>query len=177
MYYKIGCCILLFLFLSACKNNPSEDFVEQKINQDFIISDTLYPLCDTMGIVSIDMFDKPIKIVHFFDGDCGYCIYNLENWESYMNSLSYIQDIDYIFFTQTESRRYLQAIIQEKFNHIGTVFYIRKNEFLKTNNIPDNPQLCTYLIIDKKIKAVGDPVNNPEIKILYEEQILGFFEE
>ena len=92
-----------------------------------------------------------------------------------MSSLSYIQDIDYIFFTQTDSRRYLQAIIQEKFNHIGTIFYITKNEFLKTNNIPDNPQLYTFLIIDKKIKAIGDPVNNPEIKNLYEEQILEFF--
>lgn len=166
---------LIFLFFISCNKDQAKIFIEQKVDTELILPQNIVSLEKSGHYYNDERYYNTIKIVHFFNGDCGYCVENLTEWMKYVESLKNMYEIDFIFLSYTRNEIFLKENVFEKAKFDNPLFIVDQKDFISLNKIPENrPDLCTFLIIEDKIKVIGDPIINSQIKLLYEEQILQF---
>lgn len=169
---------LLFFCLLSCQNKNRE--LEGMLN-DWIDKEILFPEnlnFSIQGKVASDfsIHDSEYKIVAYVDSmGCTSCKLQLSGWKNYINSMDSIQPnkVQFLFFFFPKNGRDIYFTLRaEKFKYpicIDTLDVLNK-----LNHFPSDMQFQTFLL-DKnnKVMAIGNPIQNPNIKELYQNIISG----
>ncbi|HRW61974.1 MAG TPA: hypothetical protein P5132_00730 [Bacteroidales bacterium] len=166
--------IIVTFFLSCRNKNSLEYIVGQRIGKEMAFPENYTVINDTMNKALTD-YESPIQIIYLFNGDCGFCKGSLKKWEDYIVNSAFKEYTDFIFMVYTSNEEFLKDDFQEKILFKQPVFLIDKDVFFGNNGLSDQIiSSLTFLIIENKIIAIGNPVYDNESKIIFDEMVLSY---
>lgn len=115
--------------------------------------------------------DSVYRITTFIYGNCYACVEELNKWQKIVEEFSHKQ-VRFLFFIYAEIYPTFE-MMNEKISKLKyPIIYDPENYYIKTNKIPDNKLLNTFLI-DKegKIILIGNPIVSDEILELYKNKL------
>jgi hypothetical protein len=169
--------IMFFLFqFYSCTNNSKKSFISKSHDKYLLFPENYSVINYRDTCVNLDNYNKAIKIVHLFDGDCGFCLNQIKKWSEFIDSYQFSDEIDFIFFTYSNNYNFLEDFLLKNKGFDFLIFGIERDEFLSNNDIPENTSLHTFLLIEDKIKVIGSPIDNAKMQVLYKDQIIKYFE-
>ncbi len=176
----------LFLFTMAmlmsvimscnCSDKEQRDIVTEWIGKELIIPDSLQFQIGDIPI-EYDFNDADYKIVTYIDSTgCTGCKMRLKEWDNFISSLKCSSDtvrVNFVMIVSHVNTEYLNEILKQK-NFLHPITIDNEGIFYKSNHLPENNKYQTFLLTgDNRIVAIGNPINNPKIKDVYENIILG----
>ncbi len=165
-------------FLSICifscqneKSRQAERILKKWIDKEVIFPENLkFSIQGDESVPNFAICDSKYKIVVYVDSmGCTSCRLHLSEWSSYINEIDsiYPNKVQFLFFFVPKKGRDIYLTLRmERFMYpicIDTLDVLNK-----INNFPSDMQYQTFLLDEKnKVKAIGNPVQNPHIKELY----------
>lgn len=163
------CWAAILLILFSCQ--MSERNAIRGILKEWIGKEILFPNINVNDIVK----DADYIIVTSVDStNCWGCKLRFKDWgklEKEYASLN--ENVGFLFFLQTEKTDEID-FLQKWDKFTLPIFWDPSGSFDKTNNLPTKEEYRTFLLDrDYKVLAIGNPINNPNIKELYANIIQG----
>lgn len=161
--------ILLISLLSCSENNENEQLVKNLLGREIDYSESVFTI---MGkdTVNFNLDGYEYKILTYVDSKgCTACQMKIEEWKEYMNMVDSLSSgkVGFIFYYAPKSFGTVRFILQEH-NFEYPVIIDTINDFGRRNSIPGNYMLQTFLLDrENRIAAIGNPIINKKIKILY----------
>lgn len=170
---------LLFFCLLSCQNKNrkrAEGILNDWIDKEIVFPENLKFSIQGKVVSDFSIHDSEYKIVVYVDSmGCTSCKLQLSEWKYYINSMDSIQPnkVQFLFFFFPKNGRDIYLTLRtEKFKYpicIDTLDILNR-----LNHFPFDMQFQTFLL-DKnnKVMAIGNPIQNPNIKKLYQNIISG----
>lgn len=163
--------IILIVILSACiaRNYKHEAIVEEWIGKELIVPEELvFQIQDTQ--IQCNFNNADFKIVTYIDSaGCTSCRMKLREWESFINDLNTLTDVDVNFLMVVNKIEKDEVCRILRMNSFKLPVSIDSCGIFKTaNTIPKEFAHSTFLIDSQnRIVAIGNPIDNPKIRELY----------
>ena len=164
----ITCLLILF-----CLNNCSKQPKRERIVRQWIGKEIKFPNQTFIFSISNKSFNKnkPYKILKCIDPEeCVSCNLHLYEWKNLIKEMDSTPILIYVLLNDIAS-----VEIKARKEQYDYPIYIDKHAELKElNKLRDEPEYRTFLLDStNRVIAIGDPVQNPEIKRLYLNIITG----
>ncbi len=171
------CSFLILVFFSCTDTRKNE--IATLLNE-WMQKEILFPSNPTFTLRGKDTVDNLIlnkyKIINYVDSaGCTSCKLRLSDWSqlmSYIDSVSN-QSVQFLFFFFPKSGvEVYHTLRAERFAH--PVCIDENDSFNKLNHFPSDMMFQTFLLDkDNKVVAIGNPIQNPRVKELYLQIIMG----
>jgi len=169
--------ILILIFFVKCKNNNNNEkqIVKNLIGKKFPLPvEVITYKNGELDTVPIQNFDANIKVVSTIDGRCPACIKNLskkiEAKQSIEQNIS--KEVDFLFFIYTKDFKTFKNEFYPLINSVSCPLIIQNSlSFLEENSLPGFGVYQTVLVINDKIRLVGDPSISKKLEKLYIDEI------
>jgi len=169
--------IVILFAMQSCSSKSEErrKIVSDLCGSTLFLPDKITARIDT-NYFDYNFSDADYKIVTYIDtSGCTPCRMKIPSWNEILNDLETNHDIDLNFLMIINSDSKIgadYAINLGAFPHV--VWFDQDNTFSTNNKLPVNDEYHTFLLdADNKILAVGNPADNPKIKDLYRDIIIG----
>lgn len=171
--------VFFSVFSLSCqdkKRKQTEIILDNWIDKEIVFPENLKFSIQGEVESNFAIHDGEYKIIVYVDSvGCTSCKLHLSEWKNYINYMDSIQTnkVQFLFFFFPKNGRDIYITLRiENFKHpicIDTLDVLNK-----LNHFPSDMQFQTFLL-DKnnKVMAIGNPVQNPKIKELYLNIILG----
>jgi len=173
--------ILLLLTITSCtestqkeKRNELEKIVKHWIGKKIEMPDSIFILRD--AILSFPK-ENPLekenqKILTCISGDCEKCIYNLNDWVVFLDSINLGNKLQLVVIILSSD---INQFVRE-FNHrippSVVAYFDIKFKFLTEYNFPQSWEMRTFLLDNhNKVVLIGNPLHNSTLKKLYLQKI------
>jgi hypothetical protein len=168
--------LVTFIFISTFSCDTKRQKIERIVEGKF--SEKIN-LIDSLGIFSAETgwtdggnanMESKFAVVTYIDGTCNSCIYELEQWQQYMEE-SKDKNVIFLFYVNTMNIRQMESLLKDlSFNH--PVFIDYKNTFYTANKLNSNKLYQTFLINgNREILLVGNPIYSIDVRNLYDKVI------
>lgn len=162
--------LLVMVVLGACtKRSKQKSIVEEWVGKELIIPDGLTFQIQDIPI-NYDFNNADFKIVTYIDSTgCTNCKMKLHEWKKFINSVSGNPDLD-VNFLMIVNSSHKKAVINllKEFNFNLPVAIDTANRVNALNHFPNEFIYHTFLMDrDNNVIALGNPVINPKIRMLY----------
>lgn len=169
----------LFVFLAAftilsCSETKKERMT--RLIKEWEGKEIVFPDNIVYTIYGTDTVDyippkSEYTIVSYVDSvGCTSCKLQLNRWEAYMqemNSLSKV-DVSFRFIFHPKEKKELSYLLKRD-NFKYPIWIDNVEQFVNMNSLPKEPTFHSFLLnSENKVLAIGDPVQNPKIKTLFE---------
>lgn len=166
--------MLLILFIGCTSSNTkNSQIVEDWQGKQILFSDTM---SDFLTGDEIDLTDADFSIITYIDSiGCTGCKMKLALWNSYLDSLysSIDSNLKFVAIVNTRDSIGLKNLLHMyafKYN----VCYDLADNMNQLNKFPKDISFQTFLLDkNKRVVAIGNPVLNQEIGILYDSILSG----
>jgi hypothetical protein len=173
---KISKVILLLICLSPVSSflgcsSKAERELESKFSQEIVLIDSLRSFQINRGWVLRPKSDS-YKLVTYVDGTCGQCIYELENWKSFVEKEK-LSDVQFIVFVRTLDLKVIEELLKQVgFDYPVIIDY--EDSFSIANELSPKRIEQTFLLDqNNKIVLIGNPLYDIHVKQLYLKTIRG----
>ena len=167
------------LILVACQDKKREEAVSSV--KEWLGKEILFPKNSVFTIRGIDTIDfvqnaSNYKIVSYIDtAGCTTCQLKLAEWQRFMEEVDAASPIHtpFIFYLYPkEVKDLLIEFRREAFDY--PVCLDEKDEFNRLNKLAESKALRTFLLDkENKIVAIGNPIENPNVKKFYLKLLTG----
>lgn len=172
--WRISLIVIIILCFGCAigqkENDSNYKTLKLLLNKEIIIDEQLFTEIEgSTSLLNIQLInDLPFKIVTVISLDCGDCIESMENW---VKNISELQ-IPLLIIICGNNSNYAKDLILKSEKKIDFILFDKDDNFVNVNNIPDELIFRTFLLdSDNKIKVIGNPIENPKVKILYDREI------
>ena len=171
--------LLAFSFLFSCKDEnkkQAESILKEWMNKEIVFPKKMYFSIQGKENVDFRIKDTEYKIVAYVDSaGCTSCKLHLSKWKElihYMNSVQPERVQFLFFFFPKNGRDIYHTMRMDKFTYPVCIDTL--DHFNQLNHFPSDVRFQTFLLNqDNKVVAMGNPVQNPQIKDLYLKIISG----
>ena len=175
--------IILFLasllIITACQNKKKEEAINSV--KEWIGKEILFPKNSIFTIRGKDTIDFSLnvsdyKIVSYIDtAGCTTCQLKLAEWQRFMNEVDAASSTHtpFIFYLYPKNvKDLLIEFRREAFDY--PVCLDEKDEFNRLNKLAESKALRTFLLDkENKIVAIGNPIENTNVKKFYLKLLTG----
>ncbi|WP_301421605.1 DUF1573 domain-containing protein [Bacteroides caecimuris] len=177
---KHSIAVLLVIFIAISCINSNLDGLEKKVKQ-WIGKELLFPKDVKFTIlgtdtVKYDLSQSRYRIVSYIDSmGCISCKLQLKKWKELIMELDSIANhqVTVSLFIHSKNVRDVKLVL-ERAKFIHPVCLDLDNSFYNLNNFPSELMFQTFLIDEKnKVLAIGNPIHNFKVKMLYWDIIKG----
>ena len=168
--WKISLIFLLLIFLiSGCKTDPRKEY--EKVVIEWTGKTMTFP--DSMQMMSGERVSPPetdFTIVAYYDSvGCTTCKMKLPYWEEFMakvNTIVGYGKVTLMIVTNQSAKETRYLVRKNGFKY--PVYIDNEDIFIHLNSFPKNENLQSFLLDeDKKVIAIGNPVNSVNIAKLF----------
>lgn len=155
----------IFILLIGCKNSNLNYSSIVGEWQNKVISFPISSLIKAQSKQKEWKVKSPYKIIRHVDStDCTICDLLLPQWNEFYEQLD---SIPIFFFIHINQYKEISHRIKLENNNMNIYFDI-KDSLNLLNKFPDDKRLQTFLVdSNNRIKIIGDPILNREIRKLY----------
>ncbi|NDW11627.1 DUF1573 domain-containing protein [Bacteroides sp. 214] len=171
--------LLLLLVTAACKESEKQRItrlVQAWDGKEIIFPDDAIYTIYGKDTVAYPRPNAAYTIVSYIDSvGCTSCKLQLMRWSEYMHQLDSISSKEIAFqfiFHPKNTRDLIHILRRDRFDF--PVWLDQAELFNKANALPEDRMFHTFLLDTKhRVVALGNPVENPKIKELYQKVITG----
>ena len=158
----------------SCRSSHEREmlrFLKENLGKKIFFPDTIYAInyeSDTI-LLTKSHLEKNNKIITFIHGDCDLCIYDIPEWNEFINQIPTESNVIGLV--------YILNISPEGFllnNHAlslnDRLLFVFDSDYWmhKHNEIPSGNQMSTFFLdTSNRIQLMGNPVKNDNIRQLY----------
>ena len=183
MNRKVIYLLMLFPILFSCQNKLKKEALNSV--KEWMGKEILFPKNSVFTIRGKDTVDfaftqSDYKLVTYVDtAGCTTCELKLAEWQRFMNEVDSTSSTHtpFVFFLYPkDTKDLLMEFRREAFDY--PVCLDMKDEFNQLNKLAETKPLRTFLLDkENKIIAIGNPIDNPNVKKLYLKILTGKEEE
>lgn len=173
---KLTGLFLVIIMISLSCSNQADEFnyistlVKEMTGREIIFPDSL----SAPGGYSCSLFKgeaetEKYKIVSIISGECMKCVYQLAQWESDFFPLTDENHVTYVFILTNMDIGYYQEVISTGLSINRYIYFDQENLFMKLNRLVNTDERFHTFLLDRsnRIKVIGNPLYNKELKELY----------
>ncbi len=173
----------LIILLSVCVscNSKQRNYIktlQEWYGKEIVFSNNLKAKVFNRDTICDEMFNKKYKVVlHVDSTGCSQCKLQLSHWKIMMEEFEIHNDsLAFFYIVHTKNIRQMAIICkQNKFNH--PLFYDINGEMEKLNHFNKNEEFrCFLLDSNNQVIILGNPINNPAIRKLYNKHFISMKE-
>ena len=166
--------ILSFLFVSCTESEKERmnRLVLEWSGKEIVFPNDLNSRL--LGSVASFDYKSEYTIVTYIDSvGCTSCKLQLSQWKHLMIKLDSINNTSVLFFLHQKNEKGINYILKRD-NFTYPVCIDENDSFNKLNHFPSDMMFQTFLLDkDNKVVAIGNPIQNPRVKELYLQIIMG----
>lgn len=173
--YKYTPLLFIIILLFSCTNNNKRNNIRSLV-KEWQGKEIIFPkdqvIFETISGDTINMIKKhkPYKILMYVDSiGCTSCKFKLSKWKKFIYEIDSISESNvlFYFFIHTNNAEELRYILKrDNFNY--PICIDTNNSINILNNFPNKIAFQTFLLDNKnKVKIIGNPIDNINIRELY----------
>lgn len=171
--------LIIGILVLSCSETDKERItrlVKEWEGKEILFPDNIVYTVYGMDTVDYTLPKSSYTIVSYIDSvGCTSCKLQLNRWEAYMHEMdSLLQgDVAFRFIFHPKDKKELTYLLKrDKFDF--PVWIDNVDRFVSMNSLPQERIFHSFLLNkENKVVAIGDPVQNPKIKALYEKVMTG----
>lgn len=170
---------LLFLLMMSCLFSCKETDKDRinRLVSEWSGKEIVFP--NDMEFTSLGndtnyLFKNEYTVMTYVDSiGCTGCKLKLPQWKELINELDSIGNTSVLFFLFPKNEKELTYLLKrDRFTH--PVCIDETDSFNKLNHFPSDMMFQTFLLDkENKVVAIGNPIQNPKVKELYLQIIMG----
>ena len=173
----LGLCVCLLA--ASCEESEKERL--SRLVKEWEGKEILFPAHSVFTIqgkdtVDFDFKDAEYKIVTYIDSvGCTSCKLQLSRWKEFMAEVDSLAhgNVPFLFYFHPKDMRELRYITRRE-AFVYPVCFDEKDDFNRLNHFPSEMMFQTFLLDkENRVIALGNPVQNPKVKELYLNLIIG----
>ena len=170
---------LLMLSLASCKESEKEKalrLVSEWDGKEILFPDNSVFTIQGKDTVEFDFKNAEYKVVTYVDTiGCTSCKLQLHLWKALIEEVDSLTggSVPFVFHFHPKDRKELQFLFRrDKFDY--PVCLDEHDELNKLNAFPPDMTFQTFLLdAENKVKIIGNPILNPNVKNLFLKQLTG----
>lgn len=166
--------LILFLFMNSCKESRKERIIN--LLREWDGKEIFFPPHSIFTIQGNDTVDFEVTgsqylVVTYLDSvGCSGCQLQWEHWKRFMSEVDSVIGINHVSFLFYLHPKDIEEVLyitrRDKFTY--PICLDKKDDFNRYNHLPNEKDFHTFLLnSEKRVVAIGNPVNNPKVKELY----------
>ena len=177
--FRLKCMLLAVLSLASCKE--SEKDTALRLVREWDGKEIKFPARSIFTIqgkdtVDFDFEDAEYKVVTYVDTiGCTSCKLQLHLWKALIEEVDSLTggSVPFVFHFHPKDKKELQFLFRrDKFDY--PVCLDEHDELNRLNAFPSDMTFQTFLLdAENKVKIIGNPILNPNVKDLYIKQLTG----
>lgn len=165
----------IYFYNKESPNQKISNVLEEWIGHKIIYPDNLLFYTINGDTLQYDLFNSLYKIVTYTDSmGCISCKLQLPKWKKMIKVFHEEKlDVSVLFFMSPKDKEYMNIILRD-YDFTYPVCVDVEDRFGSINKFPKDEIFHTFLLDkDNKVIAIGNPINNPQVKELYLKIIRG----
>lgn len=172
-------CFLCLVGLCCSCRNPKQKSLEE-IVEKWQGKEIVFPADAVFTLYGRDTVEAPgnrteYKILMYVDSvGCMSCRLKLERWADWLAYLdtAAVHTVSYWFYFYPKDANELSDLLKYK-SFRYPVCIDTEDRLNRLNGLSSNPQFQAFLLDkDNRVQVIGNPVNNPAVRTLYEKHLL-----
>ncbi|NOU62024.1 hypothetical protein [Marinifilum caeruleilacunae] len=166
--------LLILLFLIGCKENTGQnnisEVVKSFVGKELVLPDSLEIFYPKNFEIDEYFMDYTVAVVAFIDGNCSKCAEDILKWGNFIKTHQMCEEVSFCFYVGADSYWSLENFMNK--NKIPfPIFKDPQKKFIRQNNLHSNSMFHSFLLIDKKIVLIGNPMKYEKILDLYMQEM------